>query len=151
MSRKRRHRKSNAEVNLGFQIAPMIDVVFVILLYFMVAAGNVQKETAHTTKLPGTEAPDTPTEMPDEVSIMIEEDGQVYLNDDPLDGPEGKRLPELLNNLTQLKQASASANSKVLVTVYANELAKYDRVVDVLDALTQADLQDVTFQASEPE
>ena len=150
MSRKRRH-KSSAEVNLGFQIAPMIDVVFVILLYFMVAAGQVQKENAHSTKLPGTEPPQNETIMPDEVSIMIEDDGQVFLNDDPLDGPEQKDLRELAASLIQLKQASESANSKVLVTVYANELAKYERVVDVLDALSRASIQDVTFQAGEPE
>lgn len=143
----RKHKKASAEVNLGFQIAPMIDVVFVILLYFMVAAGSQQKENAHNTKLPGTEAPETETVMPDEISIMIEDDGQVYLNDDPLDAPDQKDLRELASSLVQLKQASESANSKVLVTVYANELAKYERVVDVLDALTRARIEDVTFQA----
>jgi len=147
----RSHKKASAEVNLGFQIAPMIDVVFVILLYFMVAAGSQQKENAHNTKLPGTEPPEGETIMPDEISVMIEDDGQVYLNDDPLDGPTEKNLVELASSLIQLKQASESANSKVLVTVYANELAKYERVVDVLDALTRAQISDVTFQAGSPE
>ena len=36
MKSKRHRRKQSAEVNLGFQIAPMIDVVFVILLFFIV-------------------------------------------------------------------------------------------------------------------
>jgi biopolymer transport protein ExbD len=149
---KKGHRKpASSEVNLGFQIAPMIDVVFVILLYFMVAAGSQQKENAHNTKLPGTEPPEGETTMPDEVSIMIEDDGQVYLNDDPLDSAEEKDLRELAASLIQLKQASDSANSKILVTVYANELAKYERVVDVLDALTRAKITDVTFQAGSPE
>lgn len=147
----RKNKKASAEVNLGFQIAPMIDVVFVILLYFMVAAGSQQKENAHNTKLPGTEPPDGETVMPDEISVMIEDDGQVYLNDDPLDSPTEKNLVELASSLIQLKQASESANSKVLVTVYANELAKYERVVDVLDALTRAQITDVTFQAGSPE
>ena len=31
---------------LGFQIAPMIDVVFVIMLFFMVMAGAVKVEAA---------------------------------------------------------------------------------------------------------
>ncbi len=151
MAGKHNRRKASAEVNLGFQIAPMIDVVFVILLYFMVAAGSQQKENAHNTKLPGTEPPEGGTVMPDEVSIMIEDDGQVYLNDDPLDSAEQKNLPELAGSLIQLKQASVSAGSKILVTVYANELAKYERVVDVLDALTRAQIADVTFQAGAPE
>lgn len=151
MRGKRKHQKASSEVNLGFQIAPMIDVVFVILLYFMVAAGSQQKENSHNTKLPGTVPPEGPSEMPDEITIMIEDDGQVYLNDDPLDGPEQKDLQELAGSLIQLKQASENAGSKALVTVYANELAKYERVVDVLDALTRAKIADVTFQAGSPE
>ena len=39
--------------NLGFQIAPMIDVVFVIMLFFMVMAGAVKVERELNTKLPG--------------------------------------------------------------------------------------------------
>jgi len=146
-----KRKRESSEVNMGFQIAPMIDVVFVILLYFMVMAGAVQVENAHNTKLPGTVASETETETPDEVAVKIEDDGQVYLNDDPLDSPEAKDLRELTNNLLQLKESSDASKSKVLVTIYAAELAKYQRVIDVLDALSRARLEDVTFQAGSPE
>jgi biopolymer transport protein ExbD len=149
---KRSRKKPTAEVNLGFQIAPMIDVVFVIMLYFMVMAGAVQVENVHNTKLPGTvqvESSDTP--MPDEIAIRIEDDGQVYLNDDPLDTAEAKVLDELASNLDQLRESSDASRSEVLVTIYANEQAKYERVIDVLDALTIAKITNVTFQAGAPE
>lgn len=146
-----KHRRGSTEVNLGFQIAPMIDVVFVILLYFMVMAGAVQVENAHNTKLPGTVPSDTETETPDEVAIKIEDDGQVYLNEDPLDAPDSKDLRELAVNLIQLKESSDASKAKVLVTIYASEEAKYQRVIDVLDALGRAQLGDVTFQAGSPE
>ena len=137
---------------MGFQIAPMIDVVFVILLYFMVMAGAVQVENAHNTKLPGTvENTGAPIDTPDEIAIKIEDDGQVYLNDDPLDSPDAKDLRELAANLIQLKQSSDASGAKVLVTIYAAEDAKYQRVIDVLDALGRAQLGDVTFQAGSPE
>ena len=152
MSKKGRARhKKSSEVHLGFQIAPMVDVVFVILLYFMVAAANVQVENAHNTKLPGTVPTETETIMPDEISIRIEDDGQVYLNDDPLDNPESKDLPELAGSLYQLRESSVASQSDVLVTIYANELARYNRVVDVLDALSRAQISNVTFQAGAPE
>lgn len=152
MKRKRHRRKGNAEVNLGFQIAPMIDVVFVILLFFIVQASDIQVENAHVTKLPGTvELVDGQSIQPEEISIRIEDDGQVYLNDDPLDPPETKNLPELAANLNQVRETSDASNSKVLVTIYANELARYERVVDVLDALSRAKISDVSFQAGSPE
>ena len=149
----RHHRnKQSGEINLGFQIAPMIDVVFVIMLFFMVMAGAVQVENAHNTKLPGTiSRPDNGEMPPDEIAIRIEEDGQVYLNEDPLDSPEAKLLPELTNNLVQLKVSSDASKSPVLVTIYASEQSKYERTVDVLDALTRARIENVTFQAGAPE
>lgn len=125
----------------------MIDVVFVILLFFIVQASDIQVENAHNTKLPGTEETESETPLPDEISIRIEDDGQVYLNDDPLDTPEAKLLPELAGNLNQLRESSDASKSEVLVTIYANELAKYERVVDVLDALSRAKISNVTFQA----
>ena len=152
---KRRHRRmQSSEVNLGFQIAPMIDVVFVIMLYFMVMAGAVQVENAHNTKLPGdvkVSADTAETPMLDEIAIRVEDDGQVYLNDDPLDTPEDKSLKELAGSLNQLRETSLAAKSDVLVTIYANEFAKYERVVDVLDALGRAKISNVTFQAGSPD
>lgn len=151
MKSKRSRRKKSAEVNLGFQIAPMIDVVFVILLFFIVQASDIQVENAHVTKLPGTEETDSETPLPDEVAIRIEDNGEVYLNDDPLDSPTSKDLPELAGNLNALHESSVASKSEVLVTIYANELARYERVVEVLDALSRAKISNVTFQAGSPE
>src|ERR1035437_2335543 len=129
---RRRHKnKQSSEVHLGFQIAPMVDVVFVIMLFFMVLAGSVKVENAHNTKLPGTEKATTATSMPDEIAIRIEDDGQVYLNEDPLDttdvtSAQGKLLPELASNLNQLRLSSEASKAEVLVTIYANEQAKYE-------------------------
>jgi biopolymer transport protein ExbD len=152
MKKSRRHRKKpNAEVNLGFQIAPMIDVVFVILLFFIVQASDIQVENAHVTKLPGTVESKEGIVTPDEIAVRIEDDGQVYLNDDPLDTPEAKNLPEFAGSLNQLREASDASKAEVLVTIYANDLARYERVVDVLDALSRAKIGNVSFQAGSSE
>jgi biopolymer transport protein ExbD len=151
VKKKSHRRKANAEVNLGFQIAPMIDVVFVILLFFIVQASDIQVENAHVTKLPGTVETSDATVLPDEIAVRVEDDGQVYLNDDPLDAPDTKNLPEFAGSLNSLREASDASKSKVLVTIYANELARYERVIDVLDALSRAKITDVTFQAGSPD
>ena len=152
MRRHKHRRKANAEIHLGFQIAPMIDVVFVILLFFIVQASDIQVENAHVTKLPGTVelSKDAPL-PPDEISIRVEDDGQVYLNDDPQDTPVDKNLPELAGNLIQMRETSEASQTEVLVTIYANELARYERVVEVLDALSRARISNVSFQAGSPE
>jgi biopolymer transport protein ExbD len=148
-SRRRNRYSRNTAVNLGFQIAPMIDVVFVILLFFMVKAGDIQIEKAHVSKLPGGPGPVVNT--PDEIAITIAEDGQVALNDDPLDSPEATDLKELAQNLKVLKESADSTQSQVLVTVLADEMAQYQRVVDVMDALSRAKIGNVTFAANSAE
>ena len=147
---KRHKKRGTSEVHLGFQIAPMVDVVFVIMLFFMVLAGSVKVENSHNTKLPGTEETKEATSLPDEIAIRIEDDGQVLLNEDQIDTPEIKALPELTGRLMELKHSSDASKSEVLVTIYAADQAKYERVVNVLDALSQAKIGNVTFQAGAP-
>ena len=53
-----RKRRGAKEIHMGFQIAPMIDVVFVILLYFMLAAGTSKKDSALQSRLPGVDIED---------------------------------------------------------------------------------------------
>lgn len=146
-TRRRNRYSRNTALNIGFQIAPMIDVVFVILLFFMVKAGDIQRENAHVSKLPGGPGCGM-VDMPDEIAITIAEDGQVALNEDPLDSPEAKDLKELANNLTRLREAADATRSKVLVTIIADEMAQYQRIVDVMDALSRAEISNVTFVAS---
>src|SRR6187401_1655093 len=91
------------DAELGFQIAPMIDVVFVIMLFFMVMAGAVKVERELNTKLPGTAEATGPTEFVDEIIINIAESGEVLLNDEPMDTPVSKEMPQLRGTLLRLK------------------------------------------------
>lgn len=145
MKRKTLRHRSNAATTPGFQIAPMIDVVFVILLFFMVKAGDIQTETAHVTRLPSDIYQGSPVQIPDEIAITVTEDGQVYLNDDPFDTPDSTSLQQLAGNLSALKHSADYLGAEVRVLVQAEEQAKYQRVIDVMDALQQAKISEVSF------
>lgn len=134
------------ETNLGFQIAPMIDVVFVIMLFFMVMAGAVKVEHELKTSLPGvsTQAA-SDADLPDEITIIVAEDGTVTMNDEEMDTPTDKKLASLTLSLARLKQDADSRGSKVLVTLQTEEQAKYERIIDVLNALAKARIENVTF------
>lgn len=142
------HRQVEAEaVNLGFQIAPMIDVVFVIMLFFMVMAGAVKVERELKSALPGL-APANPTEeqvMPDEIIVAVEESGSVLLNEEELDPATSKPMPNFYSSVRRLKQEADNRGAKVLVTIEAEEQAKYERIIDVLNALAKAQIANVTF------
>jgi biopolymer transport protein ExbD len=139
------------EGNFGFQIAPMIDVVFVIMLFFMVMAGTVKVEKEINTQLPGVSETREQTQFVDEIVINVAEDGQITLNDEEFDTPNSHDLPNLKATLLRLKQAADAAKSPSVVTIVSDPGAKYSRTVDVLDALAVAKITSVTFTVSEPE
>lgn len=139
------------EGSLGFQIAPMIDVVFVIMLFFMVMAGAVKVERELPSKLPGSAETSGPTDFVDEIIINVAENGEVLLNDEPMDTPTDKAMKQLRDTLMRLKANSDAAKTPALVTIISEPEAKYSRTVDVLDALAMAQIENVTFTVSEEE
>ena len=121
----------------GFQIAPMLDILFVLLLFFMVSAGAQKHETALTTELPGDGQPgkDVP------VAIGIYGDGQVNINSAPTDDPDDKNLPQ---TLARLKGIIAS-NAMQPVIVTPSRTTKHSRVMDVLNACAGAGVKNLAF------
>jgi biopolymer transport protein ExbD len=133
-----------AQSDFGFQIAPMIDVVFVIMLFFMVMAGAIKVEHHLVTNLPGR-AESESADFVDETIINVAEDGEVALNDEPVDTPTATELRQLKASLRRLKQNADDSKNRMVVTIVSEPLAKYSRVVDVLDALSYAQIGNVTF------
>lgn len=137
--------------NLGFQIAPMIDVVFVIMLFFMVMAGAVKVENHLVSNLPAAVETDAPIEFLDETLINVTLDGEILLNDEPMDTPESKAMPTLKGSLQRMKQNSTAAGNKLMVTISNDPQAKYERVIDALNALSAVEITDVTFAVGDGE
>ena len=146
MKSKKRGRSAPEQIHLGFQIAPMIDVVFVIMLVFMVMAGAVQKEHELNLKLPGTISADKPVDVIEETQVRVLDTGEILLNDEPMGDPEDSKLQNLSLTMIKLEESSKAAESKVVVTIMADEFAPFQRVIDVLNALSIARIQNVTFE-----
>jgi len=137
------------EGTMGFQIAPMVDVVFVIMLFFMIMAGAVKVENELSTKLPGSIETSTATEFNDETMIAVSDEGEVSLNDEPFDTPDSTALPQLRATLMRLKENADNGKQSVVVTILSDAHAKYSRTIDVLNALAAAKITNVTFNVNE--
>lgn len=143
--------RQNPNPDLGFQIAPLIDVVFVILVFFMALAAQIRIEQILQTRLPGVAVADGPVEFMDEQVIAIDANGEVMLNDDPYDAGSGHELPQLTGTLMRLKESSDAAKSRVVVTLMSHPDSRYDRTIDVLNALAVAGITNVTFTTEQEE
>lgn len=134
-----------ANPDVGFQIAPMIDVVFVILVFFMALAAQIKIEQILQTKLPGVAVASSSTEFVDEQILQVGEDGEVSLNDESYDSAQSRELPQLTGTLLRLKSSSEAAKSKLVVTLISHPESPYYRTIDVLNALAIAGISNVTF------
>ena len=137
--------KKKTEEKIGVPIAPMIDVVFLLLIYFMVASTLEQQEADLSFHLPGSVEQDEPLDLPDEQIIAIREDGQVVVNDYPYDSPELDRYQELAAMLTRFREASTANKVEAIVTISPAESVPHAQIVKVMDACSLAGIEAVNF------
>ena len=137
--------KKKPEEKVGVAIAPMIDVVFLLLIYFMVASTMEQQEADLSFQLPGSVEQDEPLDLPDEQIIEIREDGQVVVNDYPYDAPEAQRYEELAAMLTRFREASTANKVDAIVTISPSETVPHAQIVKVMDACSLAGIEAVNF------
>ncbi len=116
----------------GLNLAPMIDVVFLLLVFFMVATTFAREEEQLDVNLPASEAGEG-AEPTDEITIVLHQDGSVLVNGDPLDEAA---LPARLKLL-------ADEDDSLPVTIRGDRDVVLQRVVAVMDACVLAGLTDV--------
>lgn len=135
------------EENLQFQIAPMIDVIFILILFFMCSAGAVKTEMHLASSLPGTASQSEAVNIPDEQVIQITDAGQILLNDRQFDANSpGHQLPELLATLNRFRESSIANKTDALVTITPAPNANYQRIIDVMNTCAKAQLKNVSFR-----
>ncbi|WP_372806810.1 ExbD/TolR family protein [Pontiella sp.] len=127
------------------QIAPLIDVVFLLLIYFMVSARLKRPEADLTLALPGAVSVSTQLEMPDEQIIEVTSDGKIVLNNRVYSSPDKSDLAGLEFTLLRYSQAAALSKTKAMITIAAEDDAVHERVIDVLNACAGAGIKNVTF------
>ena len=145
MKRKHEYQK---DADVGSQIAPMIDVVFVIMLFFMVLAGNRQVETLMPMTLPSEEANTTEDVTPMEEQIFVDADGEITHNDAPVSPAELKANFGLLSKQA-IAEGGGTKPTPIVVTIGAEPDTPWEKVTNVLNAMTAANIANVTFSVGE--
>ena len=115
-------------------ISPLIDVVFLLLFYFLVSATVEKQETDISFNLPGTIKQNEPLEMPDEQIVQLREDGQVIVNDYPYDSPSALLYRDLETRLHRFRQASEANLVEARITIAPNDKMPHEMVAKVMDA-----------------
>lgn len=136
--------KHREETKLVHQVAPLIDVVFLLLIYFMVTSSLIRKESDIAFQLPGPPGPVPPVDLPVDAFIQIDAVGAISIAGIHYDASDAD-LAELTEQLTQLRLMADSQQAPFFVTLDPDDATLHRRVVDVLDACAAAKVKNLTF------
>jgi biopolymer transport protein ExbD len=119
----------------GIQLAPLVDVLLLLLIFFLLTWNAARNENELDVKVPkASAAKDKPAPIGD-VVVNVKTDGNVVVNRRTLTAAE---LTELLKGLVQL-------NSEQAVVIRGDEAGAYKNIIGVLNICTEAGITNVAF------
>ena len=124
-------------------ITPMIDVVFLLLIYFMFLP--LQQEADIGIKLPSKTPPAENLKLPNEHIVEIFPNGLILLNGAPMDSYDSREMPHLSTTLTRLRMSSDRLGDDTVVKIQADPDPPHKRSIDVLNACSKAEISKVSF------
>jgi len=128
-------RSRTAPQHPGIQLAPLVDVLLLLLIFFLLTWNAARNENELDIKIPKASAATEKTAPIGDVIVNVKADGSVVVNRRVLSGPD---LLALLKSLVQL-------NADQAVVIRGDEAGEYKNIVDVLDICSQAGVTNVAF------
>ncbi|MGE9294546.1 MAG: ExbD/TolR family protein [Puniceicoccales bacterium] len=127
--RKREHPEAD------FQMAPMIDMVFLLLVFFLFAGTLARADKPREVDLPESAQSEVPDSTAHRAIVSVEADGTVYL------GAEKVTLAQLSSRLMR----ALSAQPQLAVDVRADRTTPYGKIRPVLNACAEAGVSEVIY------
>ena len=143
------HYEAAANDDPTLDISSLIDVTFLLLIYFLITSAIQIRETDLRVKLP---VPGATTSLPHILALCVKigADDSISvgegLSQQVLDTDPGiRQLPLLAAQLGMYASAARGTHDQPLVQLWADNGATQQRVVDVLNTLAAAKIHTVTF------
>ena len=129
----------SSDGDYGLQIAPMLDVMFVLLLFFMVMAGKQVKEAELGVQVPVASSAISTAKSP--VKMDVSPEGLVTFNGSPVDVRDDGDMPKLRAKLKALIEVSPEQS----VIIRPKDGAPYQNVINILNACAAERVKNLTF------
>ncbi len=116
------------------QIAPLIDVCFLLLFFYLLTSAENAREAVLANPLPGSVEQSESLDFGDLQQLHISARGDVSLNGAALDSAESRTLPKLRGVLARFQQSASNNKTEACVTIIPENTVPYQRLIDVLAA-----------------
>jgi biopolymer transport protein ExbD len=137
-------------------IASLIDVSFLLLIYFLVTSTMQPREGDLNARFPAVN-PNPENEVKiDHLQLTLMEDGTILggvANAKEELAPAGtnRNVPKLVQKLKDYEQVVTLSGGEPLVIVTAEDQAKTQRFVDILNALAEVGIVNLTMTGFRPD
>lgn len=122
-----------------FQMAPMIDMVFLLLVFFMCTSTVAQKKSM-TIDMPTASKGVVPKDRPDRWVVNVTSNGTIYSGTTPIS------VEELKNTIT----ARVKADPNLKIYLRGDAHAKHRQIREVIEAMAAAGIDDLIFGVNTP-
>jgi biopolymer transport protein TolR len=126
-------RDEGSKVNSNINVTPMVDVMLVLLIIFMVITPMLQKGASVDMAKVENPVPMPDADKEDALLVVVMRDGQVYFGTDRI----------TLDQLTQKVKDRLADKPDKRIFIRADMRTKYGAVVDVVDNVRSAGVDDV--------
>ncbi|SMF60338.1 outer membrane transport energization protein ExbD (TC 2.C.1.1.1) [Alteromonadaceae bacterium Bs31] len=134
MSRKKHHKKSK-EDKAEIDLTPMLDVVFIMLIFFIVTASFVKERSLGLNVPENTDNPPPPDEKSKSILVMINANDEIFID---------QRRVDIRSVRSLIAQKSAESPEGGVV-VMADEQASTKSYVAIADAAREANIPNVSL------
>ena len=132
------HRRSTAEREHDVDLTPMLDVIFIMLIFFIVTASFVKESGVEMTK-EQTAQNMSESDAPQDIIFRITSNNEVWL---------GERRIDIESVRANVERMYAE-NPKARVIIRANEQSQTKTTIQIVDASREAGIYDIGFTAVE--
>ena len=132
-------RRSEPQV-MGFQIAPMVDVLLVLLCFFILTWNFARKESELSVKVPTAENAHEPSLDVNQTVLNLKEDGTMVMNTKPI----------TFDELAVKMKTLAELNPDYAIILRGDENVPYKYVAQVLGVCNGAGIWNVALPVNSP-
>jgi biopolymer transport protein ExbD len=117
------------------EMLPMIDIVFLLLVFFIYAMLSMAVHRGLPVNLPVSKTAEIDKKLI--LAVTVKADGSIFVDKEPIE----------LERVTTVLQAKAKGQEQPGVLLFADRNLTYQSLFDVLDRIRQAGLNRISLQA----
>lgn len=129
--------KTHRDENVSMNLTPMVDVLFLLIIFFMVGTKFADMERQFDVELPEVAEAAPLTSPPEEIIVNVYDDGRLVVDRQTVE------LADLVGKLTEARARYADQ----AVLIRGDAATAYERIAQVLSACTQAQIRHMSLSA----